>query len=99
MSIFRIFAVLIACLIPASTQGGEIVNVLNYVRAETDMQFKSYAAKAGGVGKLMHLREVYSVENQTTIRGNRDTLYSFGVFDLAAGAVRAIAFTASTENH
>jgi hypothetical protein len=90
VSIFRTFAVLFACLIPASTQGGEIVNVLNYVRAETDMQFKSYTAKAGGVGKLMHLREVYSVENQTTIRGNRDTLYSFGVFDLAAGAVTVI---------
>jgi len=46
------------------------------------LQFKAYAAKAGGVGKLMHQREVYSVKNQTTIRGNRDTLYSFAVLDL-----------------
>lgn len=88
--IFRIFAALFACLISAATQGGEIVNVLNYVRAETDMQFKSYAAKAGGVGRLMNSREAYSVENQTTIRGNRDTLYSFGVYDLAAGPVTVI---------
>ena len=62
---------------------GKQVNVLNYIRAESDMQFKGYAAKAGGVGKMLHLREVYSVKNQTTIRGNRDTLYSAGVFDLS----------------
>lgn len=60
------------------------VDVTNYVRAESDMQFKGYAAKAGGVGKLLHMREVYSVKNQTTIRGNRDTLYSMGVYDLAS---------------
>ncbi len=58
------------------------VNVRNYVRAESDEQMKGYAAKAGGVGKFLHMREPYSVENQTTIRGNRDTLYSMGVFDL-----------------
>lgn len=27
---------------------------------------------------------MYSVKNQTTIRGNRDILYSFGVYDLAS---------------
>jgi hypothetical protein len=72
------------CLTSASADGGEPVNVLNYTRAETDMQFKSYAAKAGGVGKFLRLREPYSVEDQTTIRGNRDTLYSVGVFDLTS---------------
>jgi hypothetical protein len=60
----------------------EPVNISNYIRAESDMQFKGYTAKAGQTGKLMHLREVYSVENQVTIRGNRDTLYSFGIYDL-----------------
>ncbi len=73
---------LVICLMSAVANGGEPVNILNYIRAESDMQFKGYAAKAGGVGKLMNFREVYSVENQTTIRGNRDTLYSFGVYDL-----------------
>jgi hypothetical protein len=86
----RIIAVLFVCLSPFPTEAGEVVNVLNYVRAESDMQFKSYAAKAGGVGKLLNFREVYSVENQTTIRGNRDTLYSFGVYDLAAGPVTIV---------
>ncbi|MBI1345292.1 DUF1214 domain-containing protein [bacterium] len=80
-------AVLVFGCLSSTTWGGEPVNVLNYVRAETDMQFKGYAAKAGGVGRLMNAREVYSVENQTTIRGNRDTLYSFGVYDLSAGPV------------
>lgn len=86
----RIPAVLILCLTTSVATGAELVNVLNYVRAESDLQFKSYAAKAGGVGKLAHAREVYSVVNQTTIRGNRDTLYSFGVYDLAAGPVTII---------
>ena len=58
------------------------VTIENYTRAESDLQFSGYAAKAGGVGKMLQMREVYSVENQTTIRGNRDTLYSMGVFDL-----------------
>jgi hypothetical protein len=75
-------ALFLCFLVSTAAECGEPVNVLNYIRAESDMQFKSYAAKGGGVGKLLHLREPYSVENQTTIRGNRDTLYSAGVFDL-----------------
>ena len=58
------------------------VTVRNFVRAESDMQLKGYAKKAGGVGTFLHMREPYSVVNQTTIRGNRDTLYSMAVFDL-----------------
>jgi len=78
----RFAAALILCLTSTAADGREPVNVLNYIRAESDMQFKGYAAKAGGVGKLLNMREPYSVEKQTTIRGNRDTLYSVGVFDL-----------------
>ncbi len=63
-------------------QGVE-VNVTNYVRAESDYQMREYVKNLGaGVGKLTHMREMYSVDHQTTIRGNRDTLYSIGVFDL-----------------
>ncbi|TWT99413.1 hypothetical protein Pla108_03500 [Botrimarina colliarenosi] len=86
----RIASVLLLFSTASTVLGVEMVNVLNYVRAESDMQFKGYAAKAGGVGKLMNFREVYSVENQTTIRGNRDTLYSFGIYDLAAGPVTVV---------
>lgn len=83
MAITRPATLLFLAVLAASARGGEPVNVLNFIRAESDLQFKAYAAKAGGVGKLSHLREPYSVEHQTTIRGNRDTLYSSGVFDLA----------------
>jgi hypothetical protein len=70
----------------ALAHAGETVNITNYIRAESDMQFKGYAAKAGGIGKLLHMREPYSVENQVTIRGNRDTLYSMAVLDLTTPA-------------
>lgn len=65
---------------------GEKVTVQNYIRAESDLQMRAYAANAGGVGRLLHLREPYSVENQVTIRGNRDTLYSAIVLDLSEPA-------------
>ncbi|MCA9233527.1 MAG: DUF1214 domain-containing protein, partial [Planctomycetales bacterium] len=82
MASVRLALGLILSLASLSANGGEQVNILNYIRAESDMQFKAYAAKAGSVGKILHMREPYSVEHQTTIRGNRDTLYSVGVFDL-----------------
>jgi hypothetical protein len=62
------------------------VTVENFVRAETD-NYMAGNAKDAGVGKLAHRREPTSIDNQTVIRLNRDTLYSFGVFDLAAGPV------------
>lgn len=62
------------------------VTVDNFVRAESDMYFAGLA-KQGGVGRLLHRREPASIEHQTVIRLNRDTLYSSGVFDLDAGPV------------
>jgi hypothetical protein len=59
----------------------------NFTRAESDMYFASSAKEAGGLGKLLHRREVVSVDKQPVVRPNRDTLYSSGVFDLDAGAV------------
>jgi hypothetical protein len=59
------------------------VTVDNFARAETDMYMASNA-KEGAFGKLQHSREPASIDKQTVIRMNRDTLYSFGVFDLAA---------------
>lgn len=80
--------VCLAAVFPSALLAEAIpVNTMNYIRAESDAQFKGYAAKAGGVGKILHLREPYSVENQTTIRGNRDTLYSAVVLDLSSPAV------------
>lgn len=58
----------------------------NFVRAETDMYF-AVSVKEAGLGKLFHRREPFDVNHQTVVRGNRDTLYSSGVFDLDAGPV------------
>ena len=43
---------------------------------------KGYIENLDCFGKFTHSRKPYDVENQVTVRGNRDTLYSFGVFDL-----------------
>ncbi|NIA02679.1 MAG: DUF1214 domain-containing protein [Planctomycetia bacterium] len=56
----------------------------NYVRAETDFQMTGYIAAMDIFGRFLHVREPYDVKNQVTVRGNRDTLYSWGVFDLAS---------------
>jgi len=60
----------------------------NFIRAESDMYFAESAKLAGGVGKWHHHREIMSIDKQTVIRANRDTLYSAAVFDLEAGPVR-----------
>lgn len=62
------------------------VTVDNFVRAESD-QYVGALAKQGGLGKLLHRRVPASIDHQTVIRLNRDTLYSSGVFDLDAGPV------------
>ena len=58
------------------------VDVFQYVRAETDLQLKGYVEKFNAFGKFAHGREHYPIDNQVTVSGNRDTIYSFGVFDL-----------------
>ncbi len=59
------------------------VDAKNFVRAETDMQMKGYASKPFTFGQLTHGRKAYDVNHQVTLSGNRDTIYSFGVFDLS----------------
>jgi hypothetical protein len=61
------------------------VTVENFIRAETDLYFGAVALKEGGFGKFEHHRELASIDNQTIIRMNRDTLYSAVVIDLDAG--------------
>ncbi|TCM22442.1 uncharacterized protein DUF1254 [Novosphingobium sp. PhB165] len=62
------------------------VTVENFARAETD-NYLAINEKQAGIGKLKHNREPADIDNQTVIRLNRDTLYSFGVFDLQAAPV------------
>jgi hypothetical protein len=63
------------------------VTVDTFARAESDVYMGNLVKDAGGLGKLGHHREPASIDHQTIIRLNRDTLYSFAVFDLDAGPV------------
>jgi hypothetical protein len=71
---------------PISTPEVVPVTADNFNRAESHHYF-SNSVKQGGSGKFHHLRGLISIDKQTVIRANRDTLYSSGVFDLDAGPV------------
>ena len=66
------------------------VNVENFVRAETDRMFAALQARAGGINAWDHDRAPASLEQQTVIRMNRDTLYSFVIADISGGATLII---------
>lgn len=59
----------------------EMVTVDNFIRAETDVTMNSYVQQ-GALGKFLHIRNPTPIDQQKVIRMNRDTIYSFGVFDL-----------------
>lgn len=62
------------------------VNADNFVRAETARMLSDIQSAAGGVNVLRHNREPAPIDEQTVVRLNRDTLYSFGVVDVSEGA-------------
>jgi len=62
-------------------QAAEHVTPDNFTRAETDYNFKK-KVDGGYFGKIGHVREPVSIDKQLVVRVNRDTLYSYGVFDL-----------------
>ena len=62
------------------------VNIDNFVRAATNIEFGKYVALAGGVNRFFHFREPTPIDHQPTIRMNRDTLYSTIVIDISKGA-------------
>ena len=66
------------------------VNADNFVRAETHRMMADFQRDAGGVNTFSHNREPASVDKQTVIRMNRDTLYSFAVVDISAGAALTV---------
>jgi hypothetical protein len=69
--------------LPTLDHQAPIVDAYNFVRAETDMQMKGYSSKPFTFGQFTHGRKAYDVNHQVTLSGNRDTIYSFGVFDLS----------------
>ncbi|WP_308467419.1 DUF1214 domain-containing protein [Rathayibacter soli] len=62
------------------------VNADNFVRAENDRMMADLSRDAGGVNTFLHNRQPAAIDRQTVIRLNRDTLYSFAVVDISAGA-------------
>ncbi len=65
----------------------EDVTVQNFARAETDTYFrKTLAAFNADIGKLIHLRQPVTPDNQTVIRQNQDTIYSGVILDLSKPA-------------
>ena len=62
------------------------VTVDNYNRAQSDFYF-GLSFKNGALGKFRHGRELAPIVSRGIVRPNRDTLYSFAVFDFDAGPV------------
>lgn len=86
-SIQKIVLAAFVCLLATSAlaQSPVPVTIDNFARAESEAYIGNLVKEAGGLAKLLHHREPASIDNQTIIRLNRDTLYSFAVFDLDAG--------------
>src|SRR5206468_1585884 len=72
---------------PSPTLTGNAIPVTpdNFNRAESDLVMGPIV-KDGGFGKYVHHRELYPLD-APIVRPNRDTLYSFSIFDLDAGPV------------
>jgi hypothetical protein len=68
-------------VVPCTVNAAEPVTIDNYCRAETDGYLQK-RADDGHFGRIKLLREPVTVDNQPVVRANRDTLYSYGVFDL-----------------
>jgi hypothetical protein len=68
------------------------VNVDNFVRAETAIQFDRMLKTFldGKVNTWAHLRNPTPLDNQIVIRMNRDTLYSTAIIDISQGATLTI---------
>lgn len=66
------------------------VNADNFAVAETHRMMADLQRDAGGVNRFLHNREPAAIDKQTVIRLNRDTLYSFAVVDLSAGATLTV---------
>ncbi len=58
------------------------VTLDNFVRAESDHYLRQRES-IGAFGRILHIREPVDIAHQPVVRANRDTLYSYAVFDLA----------------
>ncbi len=63
-----------------------VVTPRDFIRAESDRYFVATMSLAGGVNRFNFGREMLSLDEQTVVRMNRDTLYGGAVIDTAGGA-------------
>ena len=83
--------IIFPCLATAQDAKPVIVNVDNFVRAETASQIDRGLSYVGGkVNTWGHLRTPTPLDSQNVIRMNRDTLYSGAVIDISKGATLTI---------
>lgn len=85
-----ILAVAAPFLAEADTPEPIPVTVDNFVQAATGFEFQTYTGLAGGVNRFFHFLEPTPIDNQPTIRMNRDTLYSTAVVDIREGATLSL---------
>lgn len=79
---FSLAATLSVTAFPAFAQDDPVIVTLdNFARAESDHYFK-LRQEARAFGKIEHNRDPVDIDHQPVVRANRDTLYSYGVFDL-----------------
>jgi len=81
-----LFFTLISCVSGAQEGTPVVVNVDNFVRAETAAQFDRVVQLTGGINEWVHLRQPTPLDRQVVIRMNRDTLYSSAIVDISNGA-------------
>ena len=62
------------------------VTIDNFVRAATDVEFEKYLSLGGAVNRFFHFLTPTPIEQQPTVRMNRDTLYSSALVDISEGA-------------
>jgi hypothetical protein len=67
-----------------------IVNIDNYVMAETAKHFANMHKFARGVNRFSHGRRPVPVDRQSIERMNRDTIYSSAIVDISAGATLTV---------
>ena len=79
-----IVAMAITPCFPVLAADAPEVTIRNYVRAETDLQMRTYIENLDAFGKFAHVREAYDVTSKDTVRPNRDTIYSWSVFDVTS---------------
>jgi len=68
-------------LVTTLAQAAELVTPDNFRRAESDFNFKKKVDE-GMFGKFGHVRTPAPIDKQLVVRVNRDTLFSWAVFDL-----------------